>query len=203
MHVLTSGRKSLLGMHIAARHVAFFACLAHCAYSVGTATYDPAAVLQFWFGGDERMNYRDKWFPRPNSSEQRNTDTFIAATFGEMLAAAEKHGLAAWEETPRDLLALIILLDQFSRHCYRNETQRWRIAQNDVLALQKADKLMRLQWDLSLRYDERIFAHMPLRHSATVEVCQHTPMLAQIWNRSIVTTFKMPVVEFDSKSVAR
>ena len=46
-------------------------------------------------------------------------DREIRERFGDVLEQAREGGLDHWAETPRGRLALIIVLDQFSRNAYR------------------------------------------------------------------------------------
>ncbi len=109
----------------------------------------PQSVLHFWFGGNPAANYREKWFPKDGSEQQRITDHAIRDRFVKVLQAAERGELSWWEDEPRTLLALIIVLDQFSRHIYRQK--RDLILKNDVLALSKTEKMLRNMWDLEVR----------------------------------------------------
>ncbi len=83
-----------------------------------------------------------------------------------MLHDAERglfHG--AWSLRPLSLCALIIVLDQFSRHVYRNEV---RPDENDVKALALSKLMLRRQWHLELPVPLAVFSLMPLRHTPTV-----------------------------------
>ena len=108
----------------------------------------PPSILNFWFGGDPVINYKEKWFPRDGSIVQNHTDQVIRDRFADVLRAAEENELSSWEGNPRDLLALIIVLDQFSRHIYRRN--RKKIAENDAMALSKAEKMLLESWDLEV-----------------------------------------------------
>ena len=77
-------------------------------------------VLKFWFpslpDGDRTARVRqwDWWFCGGG-------DTEIAARFSSRLERAIAGELDDWEREPRSRLALILILDQFSRkiyHCY-------------------------------------------------------------------------------------
>src|SRR5215831_2077453 len=83
---------------------------------------DPDTVLVFWFG-DERdpidgvaalERRAAMWF---HGTPEGDRD--IAERFGAELERARHGELDAWAETPRGRLALIILLDQFSRNVFR------------------------------------------------------------------------------------
>ncbi|KAK1944121.1 tRNA(Ile)-lysidine synthase [Phytophthora citrophthora] len=131
-------------------------------------------VLSFWFDGDQAETYRSKWFPSDGSDRQKATDVEVVAKFGELLKRAERGELDNWQDESVDsCVALILLLDQFSRHVYRdrsvvaNEEQRTR---NDVHSLTVVEQsLLPKCWHESLPVPRFVFALMPLRHSPTPE----------------------------------
>ncbi|HEU4428961.1 MAG TPA: DUF924 family protein, partial [Myxococcota bacterium] len=76
----------------------------------------PEAVLAFWFAdatasperAAERMPF---WF-----DVNEGVDREIRERFGALLERAGGGELASWEDAPRSALALVIVLDQFSRN---------------------------------------------------------------------------------------
>ncbi|KAG1704564.1 hypothetical protein DVH05_005495 [Phytophthora capsici] len=134
-------------------------------------------VLSYWFDGDQTETYRSKWFPSDGSDRQKATDDEVVAKFGELLKRAERGELDNWQDESADsCMALILLLDQFSRHVYRdrtiaaNEEQRKR---NDIHALTVVEQsLLPKCWHESLPVPRFVFALMPLRHSPTPERLQ-------------------------------
>jgi uncharacterized protein (DUF924 family) len=92
------------------------------------------AVLDYWFAGDLETAYETKWFVQAGSAAQLALDADIRTRFGELLASAERGELdGAWSRTPQAALALIVLLDQLSRHVHRGDAAA--VAANDVRAL--------------------------------------------------------------------
>src|SRR5580704_15915535 len=69
-------------------------------------------VLSFWFGDGDQP--RDEWFRKSDAF-----DALIRERFGEAIDLASSGDLALWEATPRGRLALVIVLDQFSRNAFR------------------------------------------------------------------------------------
>ncbi|ETL98840.1 tRNA(Ile)-lysidine synthetase [Phytophthora nicotianae] len=136
--------------------------------------HEAQEVLSFWFDGDQTETYRSKWFPSDGSDRQKATDVEVAARFGPLLARAEAGELENWcDESPDTCVALILVLDQFSRHVYRdlsitaNAEQRKR---NDVHALTIVEQsLLPNRWHEALAVPRFVFALMPLRHSPTPE----------------------------------
>src|SRR5262245_64924319 len=85
----------------------------------------PADVLGYWFGEEPAdaaaaMPAMRRWFQSGPEVDQE-----IIARFGPVVDAAVAGGLAAWEAEPRDRLALVIVLDQFTRNAYRNDPRTY------------------------------------------------------------------------------
>jgi uncharacterized protein (DUF924 family) len=128
--------------------------------TLGTVT--PDAILSFWF---EALS------PEQHFKRDDTTDAAIRARFGgihDQLAASVP---PEWQETPRALLASIIILDQFSRNIYRDDA---RAFSHDTQALSLARIGIEHGFDESLSVAERQFFYMPFMHSemlADVEYC--------------------------------
>ena len=110
-------------------------------------------VLHFWF-----LELRPAdWF---DSSER--LDSRIERRFGPVLSDAVAGRLDDWADTPQGLLALVIVLDQFSRNIHRGTARAFaqdKAAQGLVLRALDAG------WDDRLGMDERQFLYMPLMHA--------------------------------------
>jgi uncharacterized protein (DUF924 family) len=130
------------------------------------------SIVDFWFGGDQQVNYRTKWFPEGSSSQQEAIDLEIFTKYNSMLELANDNKLKSWLSYRTSCIALIILLDQFSRHIYRhmklpNDHEKRRTT--DVLALEVAMKLHeRPDLVMDLPMAEYVFSLMPLRHNQTI-----------------------------------
>jgi uncharacterized protein (DUF924 family) len=117
---------------------------------------DPPAqdVLDFWFTG----NARDpRWFRKDEAF-----DLEIRARFLPLYELAAQGRLAAWLETPRECLALVIVLDQFPRNMFRGERRAFAA---DSLALQAARAIVSHGWDRTMSEAEKLFAYLPFEHS--------------------------------------
>ena len=131
----------------------------------------PEEVLAFWLGGDQRENYRTKWFIS-NPNEQNVVDREIFERFGETLDAATQGSLEHWKSEIHSFIAHIILLDQFSRHVFRflelsKDDEKRKNA--DILALQGARELtVKPDWQDHLSAAEKVFVLMPFRHNASL-----------------------------------
>lgn len=123
-------------------------------------------VLSYWFSPPptteaEIEAKKQFWFSGGNA-----VDREIRERFGVLVERACKGELDEWTATPRGTLALIILLDQFTRNVYRGSAQAF---ERDPIALE----LSRAGFD-SGRFEEldaieRMFAALPFRHAEDVE----------------------------------
>jgi uncharacterized protein (DUF924 family) len=126
---------------------------------------DAAAVLTYWFG-DERdpidgvaaLERRGaKWF-----YGGPEVDREIAARFGGDLERARRGELDDWATDARDRLALIVLLDQFSRNVFRGTPLAFA---QDPAAQRLAVSGLEASMDQSLALHERMFFSLPLSHA--------------------------------------
>jgi uncharacterized protein (DUF924 family) len=127
---------------------------------------DIDAVLAFWIepvpATEEEVAERGKlWF-----GGGPEVDAKIRERFGDLLEQAKRGELDAWAAEPRGRLALIILLDQFSRNVYRGKPEAFA---HDAKALE----LARSAFDSGM-YDganvcERLFALLPFSHAEDLE----------------------------------
>jgi uncharacterized protein (DUF924 family) len=130
-------------------------------------------VRDFWFGklpmSAETLSRRfELWFGTGPSAEVRQRgDELIRARFGALFERAAAGQLAGWADSPRKLLSLVILLDQFPRHLFRGTSQAFAY---DEQALAVTLSGMQSAADGALDPVERIFLYMPLQHAESREV---------------------------------
>ena len=74
---------------------------------------------------------------------------------------------SAWEVSPDSNLALIIILDQFSRNMYRETKAAFAW---DDKALASAKRMVDRGWDLKIDQDKRAFIYMPFMHAEDLTV---------------------------------
>jgi uncharacterized protein (DUF924 family) len=122
-------------------------------------------VRRFWFGKlplkPESVSERLALWFGTDDDEQR-ADELVRAQFGPLIERAAAGELAAWADSPRRRLSLILLLDQFPRHAYRG-TGRAFATDREALALTLSG--MQAAADAALMPVERIFFYMPLQHA--------------------------------------
>ena len=122
----------------------------------------PDDVLSFWIGpldddGLAAPDAQKRWW-----SKDPELDRTCAERFGELHGKLAANGHPAWRETPRGLLAVVIVLDQLSRNIHRDATAMYAA---DPLALGLAKTGLERDDFLVLRAHERLFLYMPLMHS--------------------------------------
>ena len=124
----------------------------------------PEEVLSYWF--PEGINNAD---PETRGRQLQRwmaggpeVDKEITERFGEVLEQARRGELDHWAETARGRLALIVVLDQFSRNVYRGSPLSYA---QDEKALRLAVEGIDLGMDRELGAMERFFFWLPLGHS--------------------------------------
>jgi uncharacterized protein (DUF924 family) len=112
----------------------------------------PSAVLAFW-----RAAGRDRWFkPDPNF------DRDVRDRFLSVRVAAAAGELTGWEDTADGALALVIVLDQFSRNMFRGTAGAFSA---DPLARDVARRAIARGFDRDVEPALRTFFRMPFMHS--------------------------------------
>lgn len=124
------------------------------------------SILEFWFGTfpdaySVDKSKTDMWFGNGASYDQE-----IFIRFGALHQGAIEGELDHWAETPRGRLALIIVLDQFSRHIHREQAEAFA---NDKSAQQLCLDGIASGDDQLLHPVERSFFYMPLMHAEDIE----------------------------------
>jgi uncharacterized protein (DUF924 family) len=125
-----------------------------------TAASNAQAVLDFWFGAPGTATHgrpRPEWFRKDAAFDDE-----IRRRFAALHAAAALGECERWKDAPGPLLALIVVLDQFSRNLYRDDP---RAFSQDAQALAAARLMIANGWDLGRLPVERQFAYLPFEHS--------------------------------------
>jgi uncharacterized protein (DUF924 family) len=118
----------------------------------------PAApdVLRFWFG-EPAGKARAEWFRKDAAFDEE-----IRRRYSDLHAAAARRELESWRASAEPMLALVIVLDQFSRNLYRGDACAFA---QDALALECAKEAIGRGDDFALLPVQRQFLYMPLEHS--------------------------------------
>ena len=117
-------------------------------------------IIKYWFPL-ENNTIPDFWF-----SKTKETDDYIRLHFNELLILAETHQLNHWKSSIEGHLALIILLDQFSRHIYRDTYEQYR---NDIIAFHHAQEFLLENKDTELTILQKMMVLMPYRHQENIQ----------------------------------
>ncbi|MCL4747586.1 MAG: DUF924 family protein [Burkholderiaceae bacterium] len=136
----------------------------------------PAEVLDFWFGAPgsaEAGKPRAQWF-----AKNAGFDAQIAERFGATIERALAGELSRWGDEHRSALALVIVLDQFTRNVYRDTPGAFS---GDAQALALARALVDRGWDARLAPLERVFCYLPFEHSEDiVDQCESLRLFATL-----------------------
>ncbi|HVE44099.1 MAG TPA: DUF924 family protein [Gammaproteobacteria bacterium] len=133
-------------------------------------------LLNFWFGdlGSADLPTSDRtnlWFGESDTIKKQ-----LLEKFNQEYAYAIAGGLDAWAESPRGRLALIILLDQFSRSLYNQSAAAFSY---DDLAQTLCLQGIEAHMDHALTLVERVFFYMPLVHSENAATQEKSIQLYQ------------------------
>jgi uncharacterized protein (DUF924 family) len=115
----------------------------------------PADVVAFW-----REAGPERWFKK-----DADFDRAIVERFDALHGEAAAGRLQDWAATSDGALALIIVLDQFSRNMFRGTPKAFA---QDELASATARKAIDAGFDISVGEDLRSFFYTPLMHSESI-----------------------------------
>lgn len=135
--------------------------------SEGQIPLQAQEVLSYWFGSietaeDYPSDKAEIWF---NGGKEVDDD--IRSKFGHLVIAATNNELNDWRETPSGRLALIILVDQFTRNIFRGTPEAFAY---DSLAQELTLEGLELEDDLALLPVERAFFYLPLEHAEDLDL---------------------------------
>lgn len=94
--------------------------------------------------------------------QSEDFDAMIEDRFRDAYEAARAGELDGWAETARGSLALVLLLDQFSRNLFRDDARAYA---QDVRCREIVDAALERGFDQELPEAETAFLYMPLMHS--------------------------------------
>jgi uncharacterized protein (DUF924 family) len=95
-----------------------------------------------------------------------SVDAEIQARFGSLVAQARNGGLPDWRETSNGNLALILLLDQFTRNIHRNTVDAYS---GDPLAMEILNQAIDRKLDRELHPVCQIWLYHPFHHAERIE----------------------------------
>lgn len=113
-------------------------------------------VLAFWFV----ENGRAQWFQKDDAFDEA-----IARRFGPLHERAAAGGCETWADERDARMALILVLDQFSRNLHRGSPKAFA---QDAAALAVARKAIALGDHLAGPKDRCVFLFLPFEHSESL-----------------------------------
>ena len=114
-------------------------------------------VISFWFV----QNGHKQWFKK-----NRNFDNLIEQRFRGLYNKSTEKKLFDWEQSTLSCLALIIILDQFSRNLFRHSAKAF---DQDYKALTLCKLSLEKKYLKDYNLDLRMFALLPLVHSKNLD----------------------------------
>ncbi|MEJ7600540.1 MAG: DUF924 family protein [Kofleriaceae bacterium] len=116
-------------------------------------------VIEFWFGTEPVPTQATarRWFVRDAAFDDQ-----IRRKFGDLHDEAAAGGLEDWTGTARGELALLIVIDQFSRNLYRDQARAFAL---DARALGVASDMLLSDRARELTPHQRMVALLPYQHT--------------------------------------
>ncbi len=124
----------------------------------------PEEVLDFWTA----LGSAGWW------CKNDEVDAEIREKFGALHDAASAGELDSWAETSDGALALIIVLDQFSRNLFRGSVKSFT---QDAKALDIAKNAISAGLDKDAREELMVFFYLPYEHSESIADQQRSVLL--------------------------
>lgn len=112
----------------------------------------PDDVISFWHDAGPK-----RWFAKDEGFDAEIKERF-GVLHGEAASGEHDH----WAGTPEGALALLLVLDQFSRNIHRDEARAFAA---DEKALSLAKAAIEKGFDKSLDAEDRRWVYMPFMHS--------------------------------------
>lgn len=116
---------------------------------------DAAAVIAFW-----REAGPERWFVKDDAFDEH-----FRTQCSALYEKAARGELDFWLADPEGALALILLLDQFPRNCFRGTP---RMFATDAAALAAANAAIEAGHDRAIDPSLRLFLYLPFEHSESL-----------------------------------
>ncbi|MBD8892114.1 DUF924 family protein [Roseibium litorale] len=129
----------------------------------------PIDILDFWWQAGP-----EKWFARSDAFDAEIRERFLAS-----VEAAKAGELDDWEASPHGALALLILLDQFTRNLFRDDK---RAFESDPKALGIATRAVDAGYDRAFPPSVRVFFYLPFEHAEDMAAQERSVDLCRALN---------------------
>lgn len=158
-----------------------------------------AEIHGFWFGrldqyGNSEPEYRQLWF-----QSSAATDTTIERRFGYPVKLALAGELDQWPQRERGLVAMVLLLDQFTRNLFRGTPQAFA---GDATALTLSRQAIAAGADRALPTIHRVFLYLPLEHSEELAVQEQSVTLFENLREDSAPELRDQLAEYCRYAVA-
>lgn len=123
-------------------------------------------VLDYWLGNshkgpDECEKMSKLWYGGTPENDKE-----VIENFAEIYEKACSDSLSSWAESSDGALALVIVLDQFSRQIHRRTALAFA---QDLMARAVAVRSVSQKFDLEMSVPGRLFLYHPFQHSEFIE----------------------------------
>lgn len=148
-----------------------------------------ADLLSFWLGEPAEIPQQllakyQRWYQGGPELDQA-----IQRHYGRLVEAAIAGELYSWRSSVSGRLALLILLDQFTRNIYRGTARAYA---GDPAALALALDTIDSGAHRSYSLEERLFVLMPLVHAESIEMLSRAVLLSDEMLRDAPTELREP-----------
>ena len=137
---------------------------------------EASAVLTTWFGSDTldgpiAPELQRRWFAVDPAFDRE-----LGERFGALVESAAAGRLLSWEDSARGALALVLLLDQFTRNVYRGSAQAFAA---DPIARSVAERAIARGFDRAVSFSPRGFFYLPFEHAEELALQDRSVALFQ------------------------
>ena len=151
------------------------------------ASTDYRQVIEFWFGElpmrpDGLAGRQKLWY-----GFDATTDALIEERFGALVDAAVAGSCRSWENLALSRLALIVVLDQFTRNIRRGRAGAF---DGDARALRLALNAIDRGMDREIDPMARGFFYLPLQHAEDLAVQERSVRIAERYDAECKVTFE-------------
>jgi uncharacterized protein (DUF924 family) len=129
----------------------------------------PREVLDFWFSEHAKQHW---WVKNAAFDEE------IRTRFSGAVDEALEGGYSEWTSDSDGALALVILLDQFTRNLFRGSPRSFA---GDARALEIAERAIRNHFDEAQPLERRSFLYMPYQHAESLDAQKRAIELFERW----------------------
>ena len=154
------------------------------------------SIHDYWFGDldDDGMSAASRnslWFGSTPAS-----DTICRERFGHLVELALQGELDFWAAQDRGLIALVLLLDQFTRNIFRDTP---RAFSGDAQALALAQSAIASGHFQRLAAIHQVFLYLPLEHSEDLDVQEEC---VELFEQLTAITGHAQMAEFTRYAIA-